>query len=184
MKAGTVLMIFSIDPLHSLVEFAVQHLKISLVKGRFSDVRGTVTLDPQHPERAAITAEVAVESIYTRASRRDAHLRSADFFDVTAHPTITFKSNQLRLVNSTQCWLGGDLSLHGLTRPITFQATYTGMGQDPLTDSWRIGLSATTYIDRRDFGMNFNLKIADGIAAIGNETQITIYIEAIKQGSL
>ncbi len=175
-------MIFRIDPFHSLVEFSVKHLKISLVKGSFSDVRGTVTLDPQHPEQSSIAAEVAVESIYTGASRRDAHLRSANFFDAVAYPLITFISNRVHLVDASRCLLSGDLSLHGSTQPITFRAAYTGIERDPLTDFWRIGLSATTLIDRRAFGMHFNLKIADGIAVVGNETQITIYLEAIEQG--
>jgi polyisoprenoid-binding protein YceI len=175
-------MIFSIDPLHSLVEFTVQHLKISLVKGRFSEMRGTVSLDPQKPEQASITAEVSVESLYTGSSRRDAHLRSADFFDASTHPLISFKSSRVHLIDETHCWLDGHLTMHGVTRPIRFQAAYTGRNQDPMTDALRIGLSASTRIDRRDYGMNFNLKLADGIAAIGNETQITIYVEAIKQG--
>lgn len=172
-------MLFTIDPLHSVIEFSVGHLNISLVKGRFSEVRGTIDLDPQDPERSSITAQAATESIYTGSSKRDAHLRSADFFNAAIYPFITFESTQLQLVDQTHCWLGGNLSLHGIVRPITFQVTYTGMSRDPLTDAWRIGLSATTKIDRREYGMNFSSKLAEGIALIGNETRIDIYVEAL-----
>ncbi|GCE28271.1 hypothetical protein KDA_37550 [Dictyobacter alpinus] len=173
-------MLFTIDPLHSLVEFRVQHLKISIVKGRFSEMHGTIQLDANTPEKTTVQAAVKTESIYTGASQRDAHLRSADFFDVAKYPTISFESTQMRLVDQTRCYMEGLFSMHGVTRPITFQVTYTGTNRDPLTNAWRIGISATTKIDRRDFGMGFNRLITDGIAAIGNETIIEIHIEAIQ----
>jgi polyisoprenoid-binding protein YceI len=171
---------FTIDPLHSLVEFSVQHLKISIVKGRFSEVRGLITLDPQNPEKASVKAQVTTDSIYTGASQRDAHLRSADFFDVSRYPTITFESTQVKLVDQTRCWLVGNLSLHGITQQVAFQAAYTGTNRDPLSDALRIGLNAKTKIDRREFGMNFGSKNIESIAVVGNETIIEIYVEAIQ----
>jgi len=178
-RVGAFPVIFAIDPLHSVIEFSVGHLNISLVKGRFSEVRGTIDLDPQYPERSSITAQAATESIYTGSAQRDAHLRSADFFDAATYPTIAFESTQIQLVDQTHCWLGGNLSLHGMVRPITFRVTYTGTSRDPLTDAWRIGLSATTKIDRREYGMKFSSRLAEGIAMIGNETRIDIYVEAL-----
>lgn len=170
---------FAIDPLHSVIEFSVRHLNISLVKGRFSEVRGTIYLDPNSPEQSSITAQAAIESLYTGSSQRDAHLRSADFFDAAKYPIIGFESTQIQLVDQTHCWLSGNLSLHGEVRQITFQVSYTGTSRDPLTSAWRIGMSATTKIDRRDYGMQFNSKLAEGIALVGNETRIDIYVEAI-----
>lgn len=84
------------------------------------------------------------------------------------------------MTDKNSCWLNGDLSLHGVTRPVMFQATYTGVNQDPITRAWRIGLFATTQIDRRDFGMNFGPRITEGIAVVGNEARIDIHVEAIK----
>jgi len=173
-------MLFRIDPLHSLVEFSVQHLKISLVKGRFPEVRGDIVLDPQRPEDSSINAEVATASISTGAPQRDAHLRSADFFDAATYPSITFTSTEVKMADKTNCWLNGNLSLHGVTRPVVFQVTYTGVNQDPLSGAWRVGLFATTQIDRREFGMNFGPRIAEGIAVVGNEARIDIHVEAIK----
>ena len=173
---------FIIDPLHSIVEFSVQHLNISIVKGRFSEVRGIITLDSQNPEQSSIKAQVPTESLYTGVAKRDAHLRSADFFDASKYPTITFESTRVKLIDQTRCWLYGNLSLHGVTQQIAFQAAYTGTNRDPLTDAWRIGMSAKTKIDRRVFGMNFGPKIVEGIAVVGNEAFIEIYIEAIKIG--
>jgi len=173
-------MIFTIDPLHSLVEFSVQHLKISIVKGRFSEMHGTIELDTQHPEKTTIQAHVKTASIYTGSSQRDAHLRSADFFDVSKHPDMIFGSTQVRLVDQSHCLLDGNFTMHGITQPITFHVTYTGTNRDPLTEAWRIGLAANTVIDRRDFGMVFNRPLIDGIAAIGNETRIEIHVEAIQ----
>ncbi|GCE20737.1 YceI family protein [Dictyobacter kobayashii] len=112
--------------------------------------------------------------------QRDAHLRSADFFDISRFPTMSFESTRIRLVDQNHCWLDGNFFMHGVTRPITFQVTYTGTNRDPLTNAWRIGLAANTTIDRREYGMVFNSRLIDGIAAIGNETRIEIYIEAIQ----
>ncbi|GCE06716.1 YceI family protein [Dictyobacter aurantiacus] len=173
-------MIFTIDPLHSLVEFSVQHLKISLVKGRFSEVHGIINLDTQQPEKTTIQAQVKVDSIYTGSAQRDAHLRSSDFFNVSKNPYMLFESTRVRLIDQNHCLVDGNFTMHGVTRPITFQVTYTGTNRDPLTEAWRIGLSGVTTIDRRDFGMVFNRRLIDGIAAIGNETRIEIHIEAIQ----
>ncbi|GCF09467.1 YceI family protein [Dictyobacter arantiisoli] len=172
-------MIFEIDPLHSVVEFAVRHLMISVVKGRFSDVHGSIELDTQHPERSWVKAQVKTDSIYTGSTRRDAHLRSSDFFDVYRYPMLTFESTQMKQVDQNHCILNGDLLLHGVKKTVAFQVAYTGQNRDPLTNTWRIGLSATTIIDRRDFNMQFN-QITDGISLVGNETRLEIFTEAIQ----
>ncbi|GCE10447.1 YceI family protein [Tengunoibacter tsumagoiensis] len=172
-------MIFEIDPLHSLVEFSVRHLMISIVKGRFSEFRGTIDLNVQNPERSSIKAVIKTDSIHTGALRRDAHLRSADFFDSSRYPTFTFESTQVQLIDQNHCILKGNFTLRGITKEIALQVTYTGQSRDPLTNAWRIGLSAVTTINRLDFGMQYN-KITDGIALVGDEARIEIFAEAIQ----
>jgi polyisoprenoid-binding protein YceI len=169
--------LFNIDPLHSIVEFAVQHLQICVVKGRFAEVRGSIELDPQKPEHSAIQAQIKTASIYTGSPQRDAHLRSIDFFNVEQYPTIQFTSTKIKLLDQKHCLLTGDLSIHGITRPVQFQAAYTGTNRDPLTGAWRVGLSATTTIDRRDYGMSFN-RMSENAILIGNTTRIEINVEA------
>ncbi len=173
-------MLYDIDPLHSIIEFTVRHLNISLVKGRFSDAHGTIDLDPQYPERSSVHAWVNADSIYTGSTRRDAHLRSADFFDVARFPTMEFQSNDFRLLDRSHGLLSGNLLMHGVTQPVTFQVTYTGISRDPLTNAWRIGLQAVTTVDRRNFKISFSQFLNEGIALIGNETRIQINLEAIQ----
>ncbi len=171
-------MAWEIDPAHSSVEFSVVHLMITQVKGRFSEVRGTVHLDPKKPENSWIKAQVSTASIHTNSPQRDAHLRSADFFDVSRYPTITFESAEIKLVDQFHCYLNGYLTLHGVRQLISFRAGYTGVNRDPLTDAWRAGLFARTIIDRREFGINFEQNNA-GVLLIGHKVWIEINIEAV-----
>lgn len=170
-------MLWKIDPFYSLVEFSVQHLKVSTVKGRFTDVHGTVDLDTQHPEQSSVKAQIATSSIHTGAPQRDAHLRSADFFDVTKYPTISYTSTQVKVIEQNRVLVSGELSLHGVTRPVPMQVMYTGNGQDPMTEAWRVGLHGAATIDRRDFGISFDQEKA-GVHLIGFEIRIYMTIEA------
>jgi polyisoprenoid-binding protein YceI len=171
-------MAWEIDPFHSLVEFSVSHLMISTVKGRFNHLRGTIHLDPKYPENSWVKAQIKSESIFTGVSQRDAHLRSADFFDVSRYPTINFESTRVNVVDSHRCLLDGNLSLCGETRPATFQVIYIGQAQDPTTNAWRVGLAALTSIDRREFGMVFNPE-AMGAVVIGYKIRIEANVEAV-----
>lgn len=172
-------MAWEIDPYHSLVEFSVKHLMISTVKGRFSDVHGTLILDPQHPEYSSVKAQIQTASVDTGMPQRDAHLRSADFFDTNRYPTITFESTQVKPVGQNRCIVEGILNLHGISKPIAMQTVYTGQGPDPFTDAWRVGLYASTAFDRRQFGMMFK-QDKRGVAIVSFETLITISIEAVQ----
>ncbi|QBD79551.1 polyisoprenoid-binding protein [Ktedonosporobacter rubrisoli] len=171
-------MAWEIDPSHTLVEFAVVHLMINTVKGRFTDISGTIHLDAQQPETSWVKAQVKAASIQTGVAQRDAHLRSADFFDVSKFPLIAFESTRITNVEKNHCTLHGNLSLHGVTRPIEFQAEYTGHNRDPFSGGWRAGLYATTVIDRRDFAMSFE-QTHMGIATVGYKVRIEINAEAI-----
>lgn len=175
-------MAWEIDPFHSLVEFSVRHLSITTVKGRFSEVHGTIHLDPQYPERCWVKAQVEAASIQTGAAQRDAHLRSADFFEVARYPTISFESTQVRPQDQNRAILDGNLTLHGVTRPVSFYVMYTGQSQDPFTGGWRAGLCASTMIDRREFCMSFNQKTSMGALIVGYEVRIDISVEAVYMG--
>jgi polyisoprenoid-binding protein YceI len=171
-------MAWLIDHTHSLVEFSVTHLMISTVKGRFSQLNGTIHLDPKTPENCWVKAEISAASIHTNVPQRDAHLRSADFFNVSKYPTITFESTRVQLVDQTRCILYGQLTLLGVTREVAFQVAYTGRNQDPLTGAWRVGLIGRTMIDRRAFGMTFN-QVNAGSFLIGYNVGIELHIEAV-----
>lgn len=173
-------MTWVIDPLHTLVEFSVVHLKINIVKGRFYEVRGSLHLDFQHPTNSWIKAQVNAASISTGVAARDNHLRAADFFDVTKHPTIDFESSDVRQTGPRSGIVTGNLTLHGVTRTVSFQTTYGGRTQDPESDSWRIGLSAKGAIDRRTFNFHYNQLVKGGIALVGDRIQIELHLEAVQ----
>jgi len=174
-------MTWEIDPAHSSIEFSVTHLAITNVKGRFTEMAGTLYLDPEQPTHSWVKAQVNSASVQTGTPRRDAHIRSADFFDTTKFPTIAFQSTQVKPIDQTHCVLDGNLSLRGVTRVVSFQVGYTGRGKDPLTGAWRVGLFARTTIDRRDFGITFN-QINEGIMLVGHTVWIEMSIEAIFVG--
>ena len=171
---------WAIDPTHSSVEFAVRHLMISTVKGRFTAVDGTVVLDEANP--AASTAEITVQvaSIDTRESQRDAHLRSADFFEVEKYPTLTFRSTGVRDVTADGFKLIGDLTIHGVTRETTLDVVHEGRVKDPWGGD-RVGYSATTRIKRSDFGLTWNQLLEAGGFAVGDEVKISLDIELVKK---
>ncbi len=170
-------MAWEIDPFHSTVEFSATHLMINAIKGRFSEWGGTIHFDPQRPENSWVKARVSTASIWTGVAQRDAHLRSAAFLEVVRYPTMIFESTHVELVDRNRGIVSGNLSLHGVTRPIAFHAEYTGINRDSLTDAWHAGVQATTTIDRRDFGMTFD-QINAGVILVGYKVHIEIHAEA------
>jgi polyisoprenoid-binding protein YceI len=170
---------WAIDPVHSSVEFAVRHLMITTVKGRFTDVQGTVVLDDANPADATAEITIAVASIDTREPQRDAHLRAADFFEADTYPTITFRSRSVRAVSSEGFKLVGDLTIHGVTREITLDVTAEGRSKDPW-GAKRAGYSATTKIKRSDFGLTWNQLLEAGGVAVSDDVKITLDIQLVK----
>ena len=170
---------WSIDPAHSHVEFAVKHLMISTVKGRFGVVRGTIETDEADPARGHASIEIDVDSIDTREPQRDAHLRSADFFDAEKHPTITFRSTRIADVSGDRFTLIGDLTIHGVTREVALAVTAEGRGKDPWGGE-RAGFSAKTAIKRSDFGLTWNQVLETGGFVVGDDIRISLDVEAIK----
>jgi polyisoprenoid-binding protein YceI len=171
---------WAIDPTHSHVEFAVRHLMISTVKGRFAGVSGTVRLDEGDPSTASVDVTIDVASIDTREAQRDAHLRSADFFDVEKYPSLTFTSRRVDNRREGGFTLVGDLTLHGVTREVALDVVEEGRGKDPWGGE-RAGYAATTKIKRSDFGLTWNQVLEAGGFAVGDEVKISIDLELVKK---
>src|SRR5262249_7637914 len=153
---------WQLDPAHSNVEFSVRNFMISNVKGQFETVSGTVTSDGDNPASVRIEALIDASSIDTRVEKRDQHLKSPDFLDVAKYPTITFRSTKIEPAGQGKWKVTGDLTLHGVTRPVVLDVQGpTAPMKDPLGNT-RVGASATTKIDRRDFGVTWNKALETG----------------------
>ena len=170
---------WKIDPSHSLIEFAVRHLMITTVKGRFGGVEGTVRFDEATPAAVDVDVRIDAASIDTRESQRDAHLRSADFFDVEQYPHITFTSRRQVARDGSRFALAGDLTIHGVTKEAVLDVTEEGRGKDPWGGE-RLGFSATTKIKRSDFGLTWNQALETGGVLVGDEIKISIDLELVK----
>lgn len=173
--AGT----YAIDPSHTHVGFKVRHLMVSKVRGRFADFEGTVTIAPE-PLESSVEVAVQLISIDTRDAGRDEHLRSADFFDTANHPTMTFRSTGVRETGGGRYAVDGELSLLGITKPLTLDATFDGSARDPWGGE-RAGFTATAELDREDFGLTWNQSLETGGVLVGKKIEIEIEAELIKQ---
>jgi polyisoprenoid-binding protein YceI len=174
--------VWAIDPTHSNVEFAVRHLMITTVKGRFTAVSGTVVLDEADPTASSADITVEVASIDTREPQRDAHLRSADFFDVEKYPTLTFRSTGVTGITDNGFKLTGDLTIHGVTRPVTLDVVHEGRARDPWGGE-RAGYAASTRIKRSDFGLTWNQLLETGGLAVSDEVKISLDVELVKKAA-
>lgn len=171
--------IYSIDAAHTTVEFAVRHMMISTVKGNFADVKGTVVV-PESGE-PKVEATIAAASIDTRNEQRDGHLRSADFFDVEKYPDLRFTSTNVRRSGDGYL-LTGDLTIKGVTRPITLTVKEEGAGVDPWGNQ-KIALSATGKFNRGDFGLTWNAALETGGVLVSDEVRIEIDVQLVKQAA-
>ena len=172
---------WQIDPMHTSVEFTVRHMMISNVKGTFEMTSGTITVEGSDPTTAKIDAVIDASSINTRVERRDADLKSPDFLDVAKYPTITFKSTKVEAAGEGKWKVTGNLTLHGVTKPVVLDVESTGAPiHDPMGNT-RAGASATTKINRKDFGLTYNKTLESGGVMVGDEVSITIDVEAIKK---
>jgi polyisoprenoid-binding protein YceI len=172
-------MSWTIDPNHTLIEFSVKHMMITTVRGRFTRFSGSIQLDERQPERAGVEGSVEVDSIDTHAADRDAHLRSADFFDVANHPRMTFRSTAIRPRAEGRFAIAGDLTIRGVTRPVVFEVVDEGRSQDPWGKR-RWGLSAETVINRKDFGLNWNVALETGGWLVGDQVRVSVELQLIE----
>ena len=173
--------IWTLDPAHTLVEFSAKHMMVTNVKGHFTGVTGTITGDQSDPTSAQIDVRIDPATISTGADQRDAHLRSADFFDVETYPAITFRSTDIEPSGDGEFRIAGDLTIHGVTRQVVLDAELNGFGVTPYGQSI-VGATATTKINRRDFGLNWNVALEAGGVLVGDTIKISLEVEAIKQG--
>jgi polyisoprenoid-binding protein YceI len=171
---------WEIDTAHTAAEFSVRHLMITTVKGRFPAVTGAIVLDEHDLRDSVVEVTINAASIDTRNDQRDAHLRSADFFDAEKFPLITFHSTRVEPLEEGHLRVTGDLTIHGHTRPVVLDVTSEGRIIDPWGGE-RVGFSATTKIDRRDFGLTWNVAIEGGGITVGHDVKIALEVEAIRK---
>jgi polyisoprenoid-binding protein YceI len=168
---------YVIDPAHTEVGFVARHLVGTKVRGRFTEVAGTFTV-AERPDESTLEAVVQAASIYTNQAQRDDHLRTNDFLDVANHPTLTLKGTGLRRVDDTRWALTGDLTIRGVTKSVDFDLEFLGEGPSMQEGKSVVAFSASTTIDRRDFGVSFSHALLDGSIVVGNKVVIEIEVEA------
>jgi polyisoprenoid-binding protein YceI len=168
---------WQIDPAHTLVEFSVRHMMIATVKGRFGTVAGTIRLDDEDPARSAVDVTIDAASVDTRNEQRDAHLRSADFFDVANHPTLTFRSRRVERTREDHYRVTGDLTIRGTTRSVVLDVIEQGR----ITDPWgatRAAFSARATVNREDFGLTWNQALEAGGVLVSRDVVIDLEVQA------
>jgi polyisoprenoid-binding protein YceI len=174
--AGT----WDIDPVHSDVSFTVRHMMVSKVRGRLGTFSGEIVTAPEFTE-SSVTATVDATSVDTGNAQRDGHIRTADFFEVESHPTWSFRSTALRADGGDHA-LDGELTIKGVTRPVTFNLEVNGFGPDAY-GGIRAGFSATTTVNRSDFGVDIALPLDGGGVVVSEKVQVALEIEAVLRQS-
>ncbi|MCN9243162.1 YceI family protein [Streptomyces sp. RY43-2] len=174
---------WTVDPAHSSVGAVAQHLGISSVHGRFTDFSARIEIAPDEVEKSRVEAVIRAASIDTGNGMRDTHLRSADFLDVEQYPEITYRSTGLTAAGSDRWTVHGELTLHGVVRPVDLDLAYLGTGSDPWGGT-RAAFRATAELRREDFAMNYNQVVQAGIAAIGTTLKVELDIQAVQGESL
>jgi polyisoprenoid-binding protein YceI len=171
--------VWNIDPVHSGVSFQIRHF-VSKVRGKFKDLKGTITADPEAWQNGGIDVEITTASISTDNDRRDTHLRSNDFFAADSFPTITFKSTRIERTGD-DAKIHGNLTIRGVTRPVVLDGHFSGLMKSAQGD--RVGFEATTTVNRTDYGVKWNRAAEGGGAMLGDEVKIEINVEAVRAKS-
>jgi polyisoprenoid-binding protein YceI len=170
---------YEIDKSHSMVEFVGRHLMVTKVRGRFTEFSGTIRVG-ETPEESSVDVTIDAASIDSGEEKRDGHLRSPDFLDVENHPTLEFHSTKVEPVDGERLRVTGDLTVRGVTRPVVLDATYDG----PFSDPWggqRIGFSASTEINREDWGLTWNVALETGGVLVGKKVGVELTVSAVKK---
>jgi polyisoprenoid-binding protein YceI len=171
---------WAIDSAHTQAEFAVKHMMFTTVKGHFSDITGNIAFNQADLSKSSVNVTIPVSTVTTNDAKRDAHLKSPDFFDSENNPNITFNSTKVEKSRGDDFKVSGDLSIRGVTLPVVLDATFNGQGQTPFGTTIA-SFSATTKINRKDYNVSFNVPLEGGGFVVGDEIKISIEVEAIKQ---
>jgi polyisoprenoid-binding protein YceI len=162
---------------HTAAEFRVRHMMITYVRGHFKNIGGTLEFDPGRPEDAWTEVSIVAPTLWSGEPERDDHLRSEDFLDVERHPAIRFRSTRVEPVARNEYRVTGDLTIRGTTRSVTLDVRYLGQCRSPFDDT-RIGFTATTRVNRHDFGVSWNADLQDGGVVVGDDVFISVDVEA------
>ena len=171
---------WSVDPTHSHVEFAVKHLMISTVRGRFGDIKGTITYNESDPAKSKVEIEIGTSSIDTRTEQRDNHLRSPDFFDVEKYPSMKFVSKRIEGDINGEFKIIGDLTIRDQTHEVPLDAEFHGKTRDPWGGD-RMGFEAKGRVNRKEFGLTWNQALEAGGWVVGDDIKLAIEVELVKQ---
>lgn len=169
---------WNIDSAHSSIHFSVRHMVITKVRGAFKTFRGAIALDEADKTRSRVSVEIDADSIDTAEPKRDGHLKSADFLDVAQFPTLRFESRSI-VARGDSYEVTGDLTLHGVTRPVTLEAEFQGQAKDPWGGE-RVAFGAKASISREDFGLTWNQLLEAGGALVGTKIEIQIDVQAVR----
>lgn len=172
--------VWTIDPAHSLVEFGVKHMMFTTVKGRFTGFVGRIVTEGDDPSSGAVEIEIDAATVDTRDEKRDVHLRSNEFFGTERFPTLSFRSTRVEPGADGAFRVTGDLTIRGVTKPVTLDASFNGSGTNPWGQEVA-GYSAETEINRKDFGLEWNATLEGGGVLVGEKVKITLEVEAAKQ---
>lgn len=173
-------MSWKMDPAHSQITFSIRHMMISTVRGRFENFDVTVEGDEDHPERAELDVKIEVASINTREPKRDGHLRSADFFDAEKYPYITYKSKRIEMTDDHHGRVYGDLTIRDITREVVLDVEYAGQSKSPY-GTVAAGFDGKAKINRKDWNLTWNVALETGGWLVGDDVQIDIELELVKQ---
>ncbi len=179
MTTETTVHTWTIDATHTIAEFAVRHMMVTTVKGRFGQLEATIEADEANPTVSSVRATIDVASVDTHDEQRDAHLRSDDFFNAEKYPHITFVSKRVERVDDENYRVIGDLTIRDVTKEVVLDTEFEGQVRDPYGNQ-RAGFTATTQINRNDFGVSFNGVLEAGGVVVGDKVKITLHIEAVR----
>jgi polyisoprenoid-binding protein YceI len=173
-------MSWSIDTAHTEITFSLRHMMISNVRGQFQKFGGTIEFDENNPAATIVDGQIEVNSLNTRDEKRDAHLKSADFFDAEKYPQITFHGTRVDMKDKTHAMLYGDLTIRGASHEVALDVEYSGMAKSPWGTT-SAGFRAKTRLNRKDWGLNWNVALETGGVLVGDDVHVTIELEIVKQ---
>lgn len=178
-------MTWMIDKSHRSIEFSAKHMMVSTVKGRFTEWDGVIEINDEHPEQSTMDITIQADSLTTNFEQRDQHLKSPDFLDVAQYPTITFKSKRVELVDGIEKFrVVGDLTIRGLTKEVTMDVTNEGRAKQPWGNMINQGFTAEAKINRKDWGLEWNVALETGGFLVGDQIKIVIDLELVQEAPI